>query len=131
LLPYFKKSEHYEPGGDDTRGRGGPLNVAALRGRAELCNAFIDADAKGRPPVVGLQNGGIADTGQFQKMRRLHRAGAEDHLAVTTLLSRFSALPVSHADSASAAVSTGFPRNLDYNTDSYDQPRLPNWAQVS
>jgi choline dehydrogenase len=43
VLPYFKKSEHYEPSGDDTRGRGGPLNVAALRGRAELCDAFIDA----------------------------------------------------------------------------------------
>jgi GMC oxidoreductase len=41
VLPYFKKSEHYEPGGDDTRGRGGPLNVAALRQRAELADAFM------------------------------------------------------------------------------------------
>ena len=43
VLPYFKKSEHYEPGGDDTRGRGGPLNVAALRERAELADVFIEA----------------------------------------------------------------------------------------
>jgi|GEM_PF-5435154 len=30
VLPYFKKSEHYEPGGDDTRGSSGPLNVAII-----------------------------------------------------------------------------------------------------
>src|SRR6516165_2567632 len=43
VLPYFKKSEHYEPGGDETRGRGGPLNVAVLREPCELCDAFIAA----------------------------------------------------------------------------------------
>ena len=37
VLPYFKKSEHYEPGGDDSRGRGGPLNVAAMREHAGIC----------------------------------------------------------------------------------------------
>lgn len=45
VLRYFKKSEHYEPGGDDSRGRGGPLNVAAMREHAELLDAFIDAAA--------------------------------------------------------------------------------------
>ena len=45
VLHYFKKSEHYEPGGDDSRGRGGPLNVAAMREHAELLDAFIDAAA--------------------------------------------------------------------------------------
>jgi choline dehydrogenase len=43
VLPYFRKSEHFEPGGDETRGRGGPLNVAALRERNELCDAVIEA----------------------------------------------------------------------------------------
>ena len=44
VLPYFKKSEHYEPsGGGDARGRGGPLNVAALREHPEICDAFIEA----------------------------------------------------------------------------------------
>src|SRR5215471_4186687 len=41
VLPYFKKSEHYEPGGDDTRGHGGPLNVAAPRARAELARGGV------------------------------------------------------------------------------------------
>ncbi len=43
VLPYFRKSEHFEPGGDETRGRGGLLNVANMIERAELLDAFIDA----------------------------------------------------------------------------------------
>ena len=30
ILPYFKKSEHFERDGDDSRGKGGPLNVADM-----------------------------------------------------------------------------------------------------
>ena len=30
ILPYFKKSEHFEGDGDDSRGKGGPLNVAHM-----------------------------------------------------------------------------------------------------
>lgn len=40
VLPYFRKSEHFEPGG-----RGGLLNVANMIERAELLDAFIDAAA--------------------------------------------------------------------------------------
>ena len=36
VLPYFRKSEHFEPGGDDTRGRGGLLNVANMIERARI-----------------------------------------------------------------------------------------------
>jgi len=43
VLPYFKKAENFSPGGDDTRGRGGPLNVDHMREHAELLDAFIDA----------------------------------------------------------------------------------------
>jgi len=54
----FKKSEHYEPGGDGTGSRGGPLNVAALRERAELDDAFIDAAvAEGFPRNPDYNNG--------------------------------------------------------------------------
>ena len=45
VLPYFRKSEHFEPGGDETRGHGGPLNVANMIERAELLDAFIEAAA--------------------------------------------------------------------------------------
>jgi choline dehydrogenase len=43
VLPYFRKAEHFAPGGDSSRGRGGPLNVEHMRERAELLDAFIDA----------------------------------------------------------------------------------------
>ncbi len=43
VLPYFKKMEHFEPGGYDSRGRGGPLNVANMVERHELLDTMIDA----------------------------------------------------------------------------------------
>ena len=56
VLPYFRKSEHFEPGGDETRGRGGLLNVANMIERAELLDAFIDAAAaEGCPRNTRLQ----------------------------------------------------------------------------
>src|SRR5215467_13557113 len=67
VLPYFRKSEHYEPGGDDTRGRGGPLNVAALRERADLGDAFIEAAvAEGFPRNPDYNNGNHEGFGYFQ-----------------------------------------------------------------
>jgi choline dehydrogenase len=67
VLPYFKKSEHYEPGGDDSRGRGGPLNVAAMRERAELLDAFIDAAvAQGFPRNPDYNNGAQEGFGYYQ-----------------------------------------------------------------
>ena len=45
ILPYFKKSEHFEGDGDDSRGKGGPLNVAHMSEGHPLCDAFIDAAA--------------------------------------------------------------------------------------
>jgi choline dehydrogenase len=67
VLSYFKKSEHFEPGGDDTRGRGGPLNVAAMRESAELTDAFIDAAvAHGYPRNPDYNNGNQEGFGYYQ-----------------------------------------------------------------
>ncbi len=43
VLPYFKKTESFERGGDDLRGGDGPLNVADMREHHEMVDAFIDA----------------------------------------------------------------------------------------
>ena len=67
ILPYFKKSENYEPGGDDSRGKGGPLNVAEMRETNELCDAFIDAaEASGYPKNKDYNNGNQEGFGYFQ-----------------------------------------------------------------
>jgi choline dehydrogenase-like flavoprotein len=71
VLPYFKKCEHYEPGGDDTRGRGGPLNVAAPRARAELADAFIEAAiSEGFPRNPDYNNGNQEGFGYFQATQK-------------------------------------------------------------
>ena len=43
VLPYFKKAERFERGGDRLRGGEGPLNVADMREHHELVDAFIAA----------------------------------------------------------------------------------------
>jgi choline dehydrogenase len=67
VLPYFKKAEHFEPGGDDSRGRGGPLHVAHMRERAELLDAFIDAAVdEGYPRNSDYNNGHQEGFGYYQ-----------------------------------------------------------------
>ena len=67
VLPYFKKAEHFEGASDESRGTGGPLNVAPMRERAELLDAFIDAGvAEGYPRNADYNNGQQEGFGYFQ-----------------------------------------------------------------
>ena len=67
VLPYFRKSENFEGGGDASRGRGGPLNVADMRERAELLDAFIDAAVdSGYPRNKDYNTGRQEGFGYFQ-----------------------------------------------------------------
>jgi choline dehydrogenase len=74
VLPYFRKSEHFEPGGDETRGRGGLLNVANMIERAELLDAFIDAAAaEGWPRNRDYNNGRQEGFGYYQVTQKKGR----------------------------------------------------------
>ncbi len=67
VLPYFKKSEHYERQSDDSRGKGGLLNVADMRETHLLCDAFIDAaEASGFPRNKDYNNGIQEGFGYYQ-----------------------------------------------------------------
>ncbi len=74
VLPYFKKSEHFEGIGDDTRGRGGPLNVAHMLERHELLDAVIDAAAsEGYPRNPDYNNGKQEGFGYYQVTQKAGR----------------------------------------------------------
>ena len=45
MLPYFRRSENFEPAGSAYHGMGGPLNVAEPRSPARLSRRFVDAAA--------------------------------------------------------------------------------------
>lgn len=67
VLPYFKKSEHYEERGDESRGKGGPLNVGDIREHHVLGDALIDAaEASGFPRNQDYNNGRQEGFGYFQ-----------------------------------------------------------------
>ncbi len=43
VLPYFKKAECFERGGDEIRGGEGPMNVVDMYERHEMIDAFVEA----------------------------------------------------------------------------------------
>ncbi|MBL22422.1 MAG: choline dehydrogenase [Rhodospirillaceae bacterium] len=51
VLPYFKRSENREAGGDDFHGEGGPLNVAETRSRYDILDKVIEAGGSMGYPV--------------------------------------------------------------------------------
>ncbi|MBN9089352.1 MAG: GMC family oxidoreductase N-terminal domain-containing protein [Reyranella sp.] len=67
ILPYFRKSEHFEGEADASRGKGGLLNVAHMRDTHPLCDAFIDAAAaSGFPKNKDYNNGNQEGFGYYQ-----------------------------------------------------------------
>jgi choline dehydrogenase len=42
VLPYFKKSEHNEPGADQWRGRGGPMHISDIKNPSTPARAFVE-----------------------------------------------------------------------------------------
>ncbi|MGH3265624.1 MAG: GMC family oxidoreductase, partial [Trebonia sp.] len=74
VLPYFKKSEHYEGRDGEARGRGGALNVAEMRENNEVCDAFIAAGvAEGWPRNPDYNNGDQEGFGYFQVTQKRGR----------------------------------------------------------
>ncbi len=57
ILPYFKKSEHREKGGDEFHGQGGPLNVAELKSPASINEIFFEAGRQTQMPFTDDFNG--------------------------------------------------------------------------
>ena len=57
VLPFFKRSEHFERGGDELRGVGGELNVADMIERHPLLDAWVDAGEEAGYPRNPDYNG--------------------------------------------------------------------------
>lgn len=57
VLPYFRKSEHYEEGGDEFHGVGGPLWVEKSALSNPIYRAFIQAGAEAGYPLTEDFNG--------------------------------------------------------------------------
>jgi choline dehydrogenase len=68
VLPYFKKLEHNERGGDDLRGIGGPLHVTDIsRSAHPICRHFIRAGMEaGLPHVEDFNGPSMEGVGLYQ-----------------------------------------------------------------
>ncbi|MEY9104473.1 choline dehydrogenase [Bradyrhizobium yuanmingense] len=65
VLPYFKKSENYEGLADETRGKGGPLNIRQIKEHV-LGDAFVCAAQANGFPFNQDYNNGQEGFGYFQ-----------------------------------------------------------------
>ncbi len=71
VLPYFKRAEDQERGGDQYHGTGGPLSVSDMRVHREVCNAFIaGAEELGVPRNDDFNGARQEGAGYFQLTAR-------------------------------------------------------------
>jgi choline dehydrogenase-like flavoprotein len=71
VLPYFRKSEHNERGGDALHGTGGPLNVMDLRSPNRFAPAFVEAARQAGYPLNADFNGPVQEgVGMYQVTHR-------------------------------------------------------------
>lgn len=71
VLPYFKRSENFERGGDEHRGDSGPLAVSDISDRRPVCEAFLEACEQSGIPRNSDYNGATQDgCGYYQTTSR-------------------------------------------------------------
>ena len=70
VLPYFKKSEHYEPGDTEYRGKGGPLLVEDYRTILPLTHRFVEAAQQAGFPLTRDYNGAVQEGVGYSQMTR-------------------------------------------------------------
>ena len=83
-LPYFRKSENFERGGDALRGAGGPLNVMDMPSHHVLLDAWIDAGEQAGYPRNPDYNGATQEGfGYYQVTQKKGRrwSAAKAYLA--------------------------------------------------
>jgi choline dehydrogenase len=67
VLPYFKRAENQERGGDDLHGAGGPLGVSDPRFRSPISEAYIEACiAEGIPHTTDFNGPSQEGVGYYQ-----------------------------------------------------------------
>ncbi|WP_166968829.1 GMC family oxidoreductase [Brevibacterium atlanticum] len=71
VLPYFRKAESNERGGDDFHGADGPLTVSESRSMNPLCDAWVDGAVEaGYPHNEDFNAGEQLGVGRFQTTQR-------------------------------------------------------------
>lgn len=89
VLPYFKKSEHNERGANEYHATGGPLNVADLRTRNPLSEAFVQAAVQMGIPANPDFNGAMQEgSGFFQVNQKNGTRHSAAHAFLRPVLSR-------------------------------------------
>lgn len=84
VLPYFRRSETFERGGDEFRGESGPQWVSYTRSPHETTQAFLEAGRQARhyvnPDYNGARQDGVSES-QISQKRGMRHSTARAYLA--------------------------------------------------
>ncbi|MEX3009897.1 GMC family oxidoreductase [Hoeflea sp. TYP-13] len=72
VLPYFRKAEHNERGGDELHGTGGPLQVSNQRSPRPISQAFIEASQQCQHSVTDDFNGSEQEGAGLYQVTQYH-----------------------------------------------------------
>jgi choline dehydrogenase-like flavoprotein len=77
VLPYFKRSERNERGGDDVHGANGPLNVSEQQTPRQVSRAFLEACEQMQIRANGDFNGRQQEGAGLYQVTQFHEKGRE------------------------------------------------------
>ncbi len=98
VLPYFKKAQNNERGGNEFHGTGGPLNVAELRSKKKIGQVFIDAAAELQLPLNDDFNGAEQEgVGYYQTTQKNGERWSAAKGYLTPNLDRKNLTVITHA----------------------------------
>lgn len=122
ILPYFKRAEDQERGGDDFHGEGGPLKVSDMRAKRDVCEALIDAcEAVGIPRNNDFNGASQEGAGYFQLTAHRGRRWSTavgylrpvEHRPNLTIATKAHGLGMVFDDAADGCVVSGFEYEQD------------------
>ncbi len=118
VLPFFKRAEHCERGGDEFRGIGGELNVADMIERHPLLDAWVDAGEEAGYPKNPDYNGATQEGfGIYQVTQRNGRRFSAARAFLDPVRSRTNLGVATRAFAQRILIENGRAAGVRYATD--------------
>lgn len=120
VLPYFKKSEHREAGGDDFHGQDGELNVAPLSEPAVINDAFFEAGRQIQLPFTDDFNGAQQEgLGMYEVTQKNGERWSTARAFLDPIEARENLTVITGAHTEKVILENGRATGVQYKTDSH------------
>lgn len=108
ILPYFKKSQHREAGGDEYHGQNGLLNVAPITDPSSINDTFIEAAQQMQHPICTDFNGAeLEGVGLFEVTQKNGQRWSTAHAFLDSAKHRKNLTIITHAQTEKVIIENG------------------------